>query len=155
MRAAAAEMPVERGDDIAAAGRGIAIEQRLGRHDDAAQAIAALAGLLVEESLLQGMRLGWRAQPFDGRDLAIGQRADFAGAGVGGLAVDQHHAAAALLQATAVARAHQAEVVAQNVEQRRRLRRLDALRLTIDRERNGHPVLPLAGPYRSSATALR
>ena len=41
-------------------GRRIAVEQGLGRHHDAAQAVAALAGLLVEEGLLQRMRLGSR-----------------------------------------------------------------------------------------------
>ena len=51
------------------------------------------------------VQLVGRAQPFDGSDLAVGHRANLAGAGVGGLAVDQHHAAAALLQAAAVARA--------------------------------------------------
>jgi hypothetical protein len=143
MCAAAAEMPVEGGDDVAAAGRGIAVEQRLGRHDDAAQAIATLPRLLIEEGLLQGMRPGRRAQAFDGGDLAFGHRADFARAGVDGLAVDQHHAAAALLQPAAVARAHQAEVIAQDVEQGRRLRSVDALGLAVDCEGNGHPVLPL------------
>ena len=65
------------------------------------------------------------------------------------------HAAAALLQAAAIARAHQAEVIAQDIEQRRCLRSVDALRLAVDCEGNGHPVLPLTGPYRRSATALR
>ena len=44
------------------------------------------------------------------------------------------------------------------IEQRRRLCRFDAPRLTVDRERNGHDASPLAGPagpYSRSATALR
>ena len=48
-----------------------------------------------------------------------GDREDRPRAGLLRLAVDQHHAAAALLEPAAEARAHQAERVAQDVEQRR------------------------------------
>ena len=140
-------------DDLAAARLGIAVEQRLGRHQDAAQAIAALAGLLVEEGLLQRMRLGRRAQALDRGHRAAGHRADLAGAGIGRLAVDQHHAAAALLQAAAVARAHQPEMVAQDLEQRGGLGRADPAGLAIYRECNIHPALPLLAADDSSPGA--
>ena len=127
MGAAAAEMPVERVDDLGARRLGVAVEQRLGGHDDAGQAVAALAGLLVEEGLLQRMQLVRRAEPLDGGHAAAGDRAGLARAGEDRLAVDQHHAGAALLQPAAVARAHQAEMVAQGLQQRRGLRHVDVL----------------------------
>ena len=85
------------------------------------QAVAALTRLLVEERLLQRMRLCGTAQPLDRRDAAPGDGADLARARIDRLAVEQHHAASALLQAAAVARALQIELVAQHVQQRRRL----------------------------------
>ena len=53
-----------------------AVEQLLGRHDHAVDAVAALRRLLVDERLLQRMRLVDRAETFDGGDLL---RADVAG----------------------------------------------------------------------------
>jgi hypothetical protein len=55
---------VERLDDLGAAGRRVAVEQRLGRHQHARQAVAALSGLFVDERLLQRMqRAGVRRAP--------------------------------------------------------------------------------------------
>ena len=61
MRAAAAQMLVQRGDDLRPRRAVVAVQQRLGRHDDAGQTIAALAGLLLQERLLQRMRRRCRA----------------------------------------------------------------------------------------------
>ena len=66
--AAAAEMRIERGDDVGAARLRIASQQRRRRDQDAGEAIAALAGLLVEERLLQRMQRAVARQPFDGGD---------------------------------------------------------------------------------------
>ena len=45
--------------------RGLRVEQRLGRHDHAVAAVAALAGLLLDEGLLQRVQLLDRAQALD------------------------------------------------------------------------------------------
>ncbi len=116
MRAATAEMLVERGDNVAAARVRVAVEQRFCGNQDSGQAVAALPGLLVEECLLQRMRRGLGAESFDGGHRPTRDRAHFPGAGIGWLVVDQHHAAPALFQAAAVARAHQPKMVAQNFQ---------------------------------------
>ena len=61
--AAAAKVRIERGDDIGAARLCIARKQRRGRDQDSGQAIAALAGLLVEQRLLQRMQPAVPDQP--------------------------------------------------------------------------------------------
>ena len=63
--AAAADVVVERVGDLVPRRRRVMVEQRLGRDQDAGQAIAALAGLLVEKGLLQRVRPLRRAEPFD------------------------------------------------------------------------------------------
>jgi hypothetical protein len=95
------------------------VEQRLGRDQDAGEAIAALAGLLVEKGPLQRVRLLRRPQPLDGEDRLARHCRQRLAAGFFGVAVDQHHTAAALFLAAAEFRSHQAEVIAQNIEQRR------------------------------------
>ena len=102
------------------------VEQRLGTHQDSREAVAALARLLIQKRLLQRMRLHGGAEPFDGCDATSGDRADLARAGVDRLAIEQHHAASALLQAATVSRAFQIEPVAQNVQQWRHGFRRDA-----------------------------
>ena len=74
MRTAAAKIVVERRGDLCARRRRIAVEQRLGRDQNAAEAIAALARLLFQKCLLQRMRLFRRAEPFDRGDAAAGDR---------------------------------------------------------------------------------
>jgi hypothetical protein len=56
MRAAAAQVAVKRFDDLLVVGLGVGDQQRLGRHDDAVDAIAALHRLLVNKGLLQPAR---------------------------------------------------------------------------------------------------
>ena len=56
-------MRVERGDDVGAAWLSVVLEQRRGRDQDAGQAIAALAGLLVEQRLLQRMHAAIAGKP--------------------------------------------------------------------------------------------
>src|SRR5436309_557381 len=79
--------------------RRVTVEQRLGRDQDAGQAIAALAGLLVEKGLLQRVRPLLRAEPLDRQDAPAGDGRDRLAAGLLGPTVDQHHAGAALLEA--------------------------------------------------------
>src|SRR5262249_12627847 len=116
--AAATDVVVKRAGDLGAGRRRIAVEQRLRRDEDAAQAIAALAGLLVEQRPLQRMRPLGRAEALDGGDPLAGHAPDRLGAGFCRRAVDQHHAAAALLEPAAEPRADEAELVAQHGEQR-------------------------------------
>ena len=101
-------------------GFGLRVEQRRRRDQDAGQAIAALAGLLVEERLLQRMQRRRCDKPLDGGDRCGRRRVrDLARAGILRLAVDQHHAGAALLGAAAELAAAQRQVVAQHRQQRR------------------------------------
>src|SRR5688500_9714603 len=97
--AAAAEVCGECLAYIVLARAWIAIEQRLGAHDHAVDAIAALGGLLADEGALQRVQPVDCAEPFQRRDLGAGERADRGHAGTHRLAVDQHRAGAALRQA--------------------------------------------------------
>src|SRR5215831_7188219 len=54
----------------------VAVEQRLRGHQHAVDAVAALRGLLVDEGLLQRMRLLHRAEPLDGGDLGRAEPSD-------------------------------------------------------------------------------
>src|SRR5262249_60439142 len=68
VRGAPAEVTVQRLLDLALARPGIAIEQRLCRHDHAVAAEAALTGLLLDESALERMQQVIGAQTLTGRD---------------------------------------------------------------------------------------
>ena len=68
------------------------------------------------KSLLKRMGLGRRAKTLDRCHRPADHRANLARAGMSRLAVDQHHAASALFEAAAVARALEAEMIAQHVE---------------------------------------
>src|SRR5438046_9275346 len=87
--------------------------------EDAGQAIAALARLLVEKGLLQRMRSLRGAEPLDRQHSLADDGRDGLTAGFHRLALDQHHAGAALLETAAEFRPEAAEMVAQDVEQRR------------------------------------
>ena len=52
----------------------ILIQERLGRQDDAAQAEPALRRLLVDERLLERVRLLGRAEAVERRDLGVSRR---------------------------------------------------------------------------------
>src|SRR5439155_4611503 len=114
MRAAAADIVVERYGDLASRRRRITVEQGLRRDQDAGNAIAALPGLLVEKGLLQRVRPLRRAEPLNRQNAPAGDRGQRLAAGFRGFAVDQHHAGAALLEAAAELAADEAEMVAQD-----------------------------------------
>src|SRR6267378_4322996 len=105
--------------DLALARAGIAVEQRLGGHDHAVAAIAALAGLLLDEGALQRVELVDRAQSLERGDGSLRSGRHRHRAGARGLAVDQHGARAALGEPAAELRAVQLQVVAQDVKERR------------------------------------
>src|SRR4051812_5107644 len=66
--AAAAEMRIERRDDVGTARLAVLFKQRRGRDQNAGETIAALPGLLVEERLLQGVQRAAVGQPLDRGD---------------------------------------------------------------------------------------
>src|SRR6266852_8338202 len=51
-------------------------EQGSGLHDHAVDAVAALHGLLVDEGLLDRVRMLVRTEPFERHDLSIGDRGE-------------------------------------------------------------------------------
>ena len=129
-------------------GRGVALEQRLGAHDHAGDAVAALRRLLGLEGGGSGPGLRRRCQPFERADLALAQRGDRHQAGEDRLAVDQDGAGAALAEAAAELGAVERQLVAQHVEQRRVGIDVDLVRLAVDGE-GDH----FASPSRACATA--
>src|SRR4051795_5367634 len=112
MGAAAAEIADERGADIGLVRPWIAVQQFLRRQDHATGAVAALGCLLLDERLLEHVRLVDRAETFEGRDLARLQRTDRYDAGAHRSAVDQHGAGPALRQPAAILGAIEFEIVA-------------------------------------------
>ena len=118
MRATSAEVSIQGCAHGLFIGSRIRPQQLGGLHNDAAHAVSALDGLQLIECprKLRNAALGGDA--FDGSDASACNRAEGCCTGVAALAVHQHHARAALLETTAVARARHAEVVAQYVEKR-------------------------------------
>src|ERR1700736_958075 len=74
MRAAAAEVAVERFPDLAAGRRWISLQQRCGAHQDAGDTIAALQRLLGDERALQRVWLFGGAKALDGGDVLVRHR---------------------------------------------------------------------------------
>src|SRR5262249_49097695 len=112
VRSAAADIAIKRRRDLGAGGRGIAVEQRLGRDQYAREAIPALPRLLVEKCCLQGMRALRRPQALDGRDVLVRDAPQRLGAGFLRLAIDEDHAASALLQSASEPGTLQVQVIA-------------------------------------------
>src|SRR5262245_18965463 len=125
-------MAVQRLLDLQVARPGIAIEQRLDRHDHAVAAEAALTRLILDEGALERMRSVHGAQALDGQDAAPrGQH--WRDARTDRLAVHQHGAGAALGETAAELRAVELQVVSEYVEERR---------VRLDRDRPGLAVHP-------------
>jgi hypothetical protein len=116
--AAAAQMRLERRDDLAPRRRGIPRQQRRGGDEDARKAVAALAGLRLDEGLAQPAHRRLVPEALDGRHRAAPDTVEGPRAREGRRPVDQHHAGAALLLAAAEAGAPQAEMVAEHQKQR-------------------------------------
>ena len=112
-------------------GLGIFIEKRFGGKNHAAQAIAALRGLLFDERFLNRVRLVDRAQTFESDDLGALHRFHRRDAGAHRLALHEDRAGSALSEAAAEFRAAQAEVVAQHVKQRRGRIDVEAVGLSV------------------------
>src|SRR5439155_16401013 len=97
---------------------GVAIEQRLGRDEEARRAEAALQRRVLEELLLQRVQLLALSQALDRLDrLALGLGAEHQ-ARADEPPVDDDAAGAAIARAAAFLAAGEMQVVAQHVEQR-------------------------------------
>src|SRR5258707_373162 len=126
MRTATAKVAVERGPHVFAGGIGVSHQKRGGAHQDAGNAIAALQRLLGDKRPLQRMWLLLASQPFDGRDVLVRDRRQRRVARGHGVVADNDVAGAAFIGPTAEMRAGDAELPAQDIEQR-------SIRIGIDR----------------------
>ena len=107
-------------------------QQRLGGHDHAVEAVAALRGLFADEGVLHRIGMIARAEAFERQNVALDAAADRDHAGARGDAVDQHGAGAALAEPAAVFRSVQFKIVAQHVKQRGVGRGVDVMDPAID-----------------------
>jgi hypothetical protein len=112
VRPAAAEVLVERLAHFLLAGPVVPREQGHRGNGNAAHAVRALRGLLVDERLLHRMETAIRAEAFHGRHFLVGNDGDGKVARRHRPAVDQDEAGPAEAAAAAEASPDQAEVVA-------------------------------------------
>src|SRR5438067_1855540 len=140
VRPAAAQVLVERLAHFLLAGPLVPCEQGSCGHGNAAHAVAALRGLLVDERLLHGMELAVRAEAFYGRYLLAGNEGNGEVARCHRPAVDQDEAGSAKTAAAAETAADQAEVVAQHVEERRVGVRVDHAHGAVDVQVHGRLI---------------
>src|SRR5262249_21154144 len=113
--------------------------------DHAVRAIAALRGLLVDEGLLQRMRLLDRAEPLERRHLALPDLGNRRNAGARCNSVQEHRAGAALRKPATEFRTVELEIVAEHVEQGRVGLGIDRARRPIDLQADGHACRLLEG----------
>lgn len=136
MGAAPAQMPGERLGDFGAAGIGVSSKQRRGSNEDARQAIPALAGLHVQESSLQRVRTLRRADAFERRDRLARQVADLDLAGWPFLALHDYGAGPALPGSAPILCRLKLQMIAQRLEQCRRVVDAETARFAIDGQFN-------------------
>src|SRR3972149_5155434 len=96
----------------------VAIDQGLGGEQDSGRAVAALRRPQLGERLLQGMQLGAIGQPLHGENLPAPAGDGEEEAGPLRPAVDEHRTGAALAPLAAVLRPGEAEVLAEDLEER-------------------------------------
>src|SRR4051812_27288411 len=142
VRPAAAQVFVERLAHFLFAGPLVPFEQRGRGNRDAAHAVAALRGLLVDERLLHGMEPAASAEALHGRYLLARDDGNGQVARRHGPAVDEDEAGSAKAAAAPEARAVKAEVVAQHVEKRRLGVRVHGAQGTVDVQVHGSPIAP-------------
>src|SRR5204863_6864975 len=97
-------------------------------------AVSALRRLFIDERLLHRTRIVDRAEAFDGRNLAPGERSDRGDARERGLAVDHDRACAALTQSATEFRTVQREMIAKHIQKRRRRIGIDRASLSVNVE---------------------
>ena len=141
MRAAAAQIELELGPDLRIGRFGIPLQQGLGAHHHAGDAISALRRLLLDEGALDRRRRLDRPEAFQGGDLLAFQQDQRRDAGQYGFAVDDHGAGAALTEAAPELRSAQLKIVGEHIEQRRRRINVQRMGTPIDLNCNGAHIL--------------
>src|SRR5258708_24026145 len=131
IRAAAAEVGAHRAVDVGVGRLLVRLEQRDGRHDLAALAIAALHDIVAHPGILHRASDPVVADGLDRRELAAGDGRHRRHAGAALLAVDVHRASPAYGDAAAELGAAEAERIAQHPEHRRAAGDTHFLRLAI------------------------
>src|SRR5690606_1970868 len=114
---AAAEVAGERLADLLARGRWVALEQRVGGHENAGRAEAALRGAVLAEGGLERVRLAGAREAFDGGDIPALGLPDGGQAGEYGLSVEEDGAGATVALVATLFGAGQAEDIAKRLEQ--------------------------------------
>jgi hypothetical protein len=157
MGAASAEISSKRLTDFGSGRMWVPVEERLCGHDHSVDTVTALRCLLGNESLLKWMGLVDSTKPFqrNHRCGADGRQREHTGAD--SLGADYGGARTALRKAASKFRSIKAEIIAQNVEQRRvAIGRDDALgRVYMDAERFRHRILPPRSSYAACARRAR
>ena len=130
-------LPVMAARTSSARGMRVVIEQRLGAHQLAGGAEAALRAVVFDEGFLQRMQLVVVRQAFDGLDgAAVGPDRELA-AGVDRLAVQQHGAGAAFAAVAADLGAGEPQVIAQQFDQGPAIFDFDAMLDAVDGQFDG------------------
>src|SRR5262245_3693150 len=142
VRAATAEIVLKGIAHIVLGRSRFGVEQRLGRHDHAIDAVTALRRLLADEGALKRMRLVDRAQAFDRGDRGLSDSTDADRARTRRLALHEDGASAALAEAAAEFWPVELEIVAQNIKQRRVRLGGHRPRHAVDFQTDGHGLLP-------------
>ena len=128
---AAAEVARQRDADLLLAGRVRPVQQRARRDQHPGRAESALDAAAVQERDLERIQPGVAGEPLDRGDRAPGGLEGEVGARVHRLAVEQHHAGAALGVVAALLRAGQADRAAHGVEQAQMRVELDRIGLAV------------------------
>jgi len=115
MSAAPADIALERLHDVGGIGMRILLQQSDAAHDETRGAVGALKSVVVDEGLLDGMKLAVLFEALDGKDGFAGSVSNGELAGTAGSAVDEDGARAALAFAAAVLGAGEAKLFAEDV----------------------------------------
>src|SRR5262245_13456823 len=118
VRAASAEIAVERCFHLVTGRRRVLPQQRRRAHQDTGDTIAALHGLLGDEGPLQWMRPSGTSQSLKRQDVLPRDRPQRRIAGVDGTIADDDVAGAALAGATSEMRTGETDFAAQDIQQR-------------------------------------
>lgn len=116
-------------------GMRILVQQGFCRQHPAVEAVAALKSLLVDEGLLDRMRVFRRAEPFEGDDFFSSRSRNWQEAGTHRAVIHEHGAGAALSQAATESGIIQGEIVSKDVEKGAIGIRIDRVRLAVYLER--------------------
>ena len=140
LRAAPAQVAVQRGAYLVLAGIVVGGQQRGGTDHHAGDAVTALRGLPVDDRLRDGVRPAGCAQSLHRRYFQVRNRPHRRVAGVGGAAVDEHEASAAQAKTATEAGARQPEMVPQHIQQRGVLLGADLLAPAVHQHGDPHGI---------------